>query len=93
MPEASGENTAATGAIEPNQDNDLDLLVLRDRHLAALAANPDLRQSLKSTELQALLVKIDSSRSRLEALAAARHNVPEFDAFCQQILSTLELTV
>ncbi len=67
-------------------DEDGQLAVLSDEHLAALANDPSIRGALKSTELRELLRSIDGSRSRLDALAAAQHNVPEFREFSDEIL-------
>ena len=66
--------------------NDGDLSILGEEHLAALNHDPKVRQQLRSRELQQLLVKIDSSKSRLDALEAAMYNVPEFATFCDHVL-------
>jgi hypothetical protein len=73
-------------------DDETDLFVLRAPQLAALANDPTLRKMLKSHELRALLTTIDTSRSRLDALAAAQHNIPEFRDFCRHVIGIVEKT-
>ena len=71
------------------------LTVLQQRHLDALCGDAyrgvetSIRDQLKCKDLQKLIVPIDGSRSRLDALAAAQHNIPEFNRFCQQVLRTI----
>lgn len=60
--------------------------MLSDRQLYALSRDPLIQSCLKSNELQAVLQKIDASRSHLAALDAALHNIPEFRAFCESVL-------
>jgi hypothetical protein len=54
--------------------------------LEALRADRDVRDQLRSAELRRVIATIDGSRAQLEALAAARHNIPEFDSFCEHLL-------
>jgi hypothetical protein len=65
-------------------------MVLNDAQLAQLASSPAIRSQLRTPELQRLLLTVDGSRSRLDALAAAQHNVPEFQAFCNLVLSSIK---
>jgi hypothetical protein len=78
------------GAAAAEAAAEEDLQVLTSAHLASLKDNRGVRAALRSGELRTLIGVIDSSRSRLEALAAARHNVPEFDNFCQQVLRAVQ---
>jgi zinc finger HIT domain-containing protein 3 len=81
----------AAGASPPplNDEGDDELDVLRAPHLSALANHPNLRNQLKSRELQKLIRIINNSRSRLDALEAALHNVPEFKEFADLILTVV----
>ena len=67
------------GDDEPNT-------MLTRRQLHALASDPRVANEVKTTELQALLKVVDGSRSRIDALETAIHNVPEFASFVQNIL-------
>lgn len=66
-----------------------ELEVLRGHHLSALANHPGIRGQLKTKELQKLVRIINNSRSRLDALDAALHNVPEFKEFADLVLSVV----
>lgn len=68
-------------------DDELD--VLRGCHLSALANHPGIRNQIKSAELQKLIRIVNNSRSRLDALDAALHNVSEFKEFCDLVLSVV----
>jgi hypothetical protein len=74
---------------EQEQQQSGELEILQTVHLNAIANDERVRDALKTPELQQLIRSIDGSRARLEALAAAQHNVPEFDAFCSHILSVI----
>lgn len=67
----------------------LPLEILSEAHLRALTDDEEIRKSLRSAELQTLIRNVDSSRCRLEALAAAQHNIPEFKAFCDAVLRNI----
>ena len=95
----SGQNTELPTQTPPPQPaaehreanhDDGELTVLRTPHLAALANDAKVREMLKSEELRKLLATIDSSRSRLDALTAAQHNIPEFRDFCRRILHVVD---
>jgi hypothetical protein len=83
------ESTAPTASPPVTDEGDDELEVLRSVHLSALATNRDIRDQLKSSELRKLIRIIDNSRSRLDALDAALHNVPEFKDFCDLVLQTV----
>lgn len=88
---ARADATVATGASPPcaTEEPSGELTVLQSAHLVALANNPTIRNQLKTAELRKLLRIIDNSRSRLDALDAALHNVPEFREFCSDVLATI----
>ena len=69
-----------------------ELLLLGPAQLAALAADAAVRNQLKSTELRVLVRSIDGSRSRLDALAAARGNIVDFDTFCRAVLHAIAIS-
>ncbi|KEG08612.1 zinc finger family protein [Trypanosoma grayi] len=75
--------------IYGERDEDGELVVLGEAHLAALAQNAGIRKKLRSEELQRLLRVIDSSRSCIDALEAAMANTPEFKAFCDDVLGAV----
>ena len=66
-----------------------DFELLDEAHLGALANDRYLRDALRTAELRSLLRIIDNSRSRLDALDAAMHNVPQFNDFCQKVLGVI----
>jgi hypothetical protein len=82
-------NARGAEALRP-ANPDEELLVLDHRHLECLRASPQIRNLLKTSELQTVVKTIDASRSRLDALEAACHNIPEFAEFCQEVLRTLK---
>ncbi len=71
------------------QEESGELEILEPVHLAALAADPRVRNALKTPELQQLIRNIDGSRCRLEALHAAQVNQPQFDAFADLLLGVI----
>ena len=71
------------------QEEESELEMLQRVHLQALEANPQIRDALKTKELQELIRNIDKSKCRLEALAAAEHNVPQFKQFCELLLGVV----
>ena len=71
------------------QEEESELEMLQRVHLQALEANPQIRDALKTKELQELIRNIDKSKCRLEALAAAEHNVPQFKQFCELLLEVV----
>jgi hypothetical protein len=79
-------DTAAAALL---RDGAQELEILTPAHLSALANHREIRNQLKTKELQKLMKIIDNSRCRLEALEAALHNVPEFKAFCATVLQTV----
>ncbi|CUG86262.1 Hypothetical protein, putative [Bodo saltans] len=85
------DEPSTVGASPPplNDEGDDELEVLRAPHLSALANHPSIRNQLKSRELQKLIRIINNSRSRLDALDAALHNVPEFKEFADLILTVV----
>ena len=60
--------------------------VLNGTHLAALVNDREIRQALRSGQLQQFLSIVDSSRSRLDALETGLHNEPQFAEFCMKVL-------
>jgi hypothetical protein len=88
-PTPAGEATAVREArnVSGLFDDGVDApMVLNAQQLDALVHDTDIRDALKTPELRRLLMTIDGSRSRLDALAAAQHNVPEFREFCDAVL-------
>jgi hypothetical protein len=73
----------------PEQVTQGELEILEQLHLHALSSNKDVRNMLKSTELQELIKNIDKSKCRLEALATAQHNIPQFKEFCDLLLNVI----
>lgn len=71
------------------EQND-ELLLLQESHLFALSTDREVVNHLKSAELRKLLLTIDRSRSRLDALAAARTNIDDFDQFCRTVLRVIK---
>ncbi len=69
-----------------------ELEMLERPHLDALRADAQIRDALKTEELRELIRCIDGSKCRLEALAAAQHNVPQFKRFCEQVLGVVYTT-
>ena len=87
-PEPSrGDEVAPVQTALPADEVDA---MLKERQCAALASDPRLRNMLKSAELHKVLRIIDNSRARLEALDAAMHNIPEFKAFCDDVLRCID---
>lgn len=80
---------AITKRSREEDDHVDDLVVLRREHLSAIANNLSIRNALKSEELKKLVRIIDGSRSRLDALDAALHNIPEFREFCNEVIMTI----
>ena len=80
---ATARNRALWDAANANQG---ELELLEPAHLDALARDAGIVDALRTPELQLLIRSVDGSRCRLEALAAAEHNVPQFRQFCQQLL-------
>ena len=72
-----------------NDDGEGELEMLQRVHLQALESHPEIRNALKTKELQDLIRNIDKSKCRLEALAAAEHNVPQFKQFCELLLGVI----
>ena len=76
--------------VDLEQDeSQLELEVLSEAHLAALCEDKRIISSLKSSELQETIRIIDGSRTRLDALEAALHNIPEFRSFVNHILEVV----
>ncbi|CCW60878.1 unnamed protein product [Phytomonas sp. EM1] len=81
-----------TGMKEKEEEEEPGVLyLLKERHLAALANDPDIRRALRSSLLQQMLRTIDQSRSRLDALDAALHNNPDFKHFCEEVINLVAL--
>ncbi|CCW71474.1 unnamed protein product [Phytomonas sp. Hart1] len=70
---------------EDNEEESGELYILKERHLSALANNTNIRRALRSKELQQMLLTIDKSRSRLDALDAALYNNTDFKHFCDEV--------
>ena len=87
----SNQHTARNRALWNNSSVDQrdELEMLEQIHLQALQSNQNIRDALKTKELQDLIRNIDKSKCRLEALAAAQHNIPQFREFCQLLLGTI----
>ncbi|RNF05128.1 zinc finger family protein [Trypanosoma rangeli] len=83
------ERESEVSFIEGERDADGELVVLGEAHLSELAHNTNIRNKLRSSELQRLLRVIDSSRSRIDALEAAMANNPEFKEFCDNVLGVV----
>lgn len=100
-PDASAETASVSSshekldvraaAREALQEEGCDELVVLDEvHLVALAHDKTIRDQLKTEELRKLLRIVNNSRSRLDALDAAIHNVPEFKEFCLHLLQVID---
>ncbi|KNH05421.1 Zinc finger HIT-type [Perkinsela sp. CCAP 1560/4] len=63
--------------------------LLTRKQMHALATDEKIAHQLKSRELQELMRCIDKSRSRLDALETAEHNIPEFAAFAEHVAQVL----
>ena len=70
-------------------DEEGNLVTLQEQHLVALLHNPTILNQLKSVELQKLIRVILNSKTRLDALDAGLNNIPEFHAFCCEVLATI----
>jgi hypothetical protein len=88
MNQQQQQHTARNRALW-NSQNQEELEMLEQIHLHALQSNKNIRDALKTKELQDLIRNIDKSKCRLEALAAAQHNIPQFREFCQLLLSSI----
>ncbi|ESL10030.1 hypothetical protein TRSC58_02242 [Trypanosoma rangeli SC58] len=83
------ERGSEVSFIEGERDADGVLVVLGEAHLSELAHDKNIRNKLRSSELQRLLRVIDASRSRIDALEAAMTNNPEFKEFCDNVLGVV----
>lgn len=72
-----------TGEVAADADA---VYILQEKHLSALANDPGMRRALRSPTLQKLILTIDSSRSRLDALHAAQYNNADFNQFCNEVM-------
>uniref|UniRef100_A0A7S4UJH6 HIT-type domain-containing protein n=1 Tax=Paramoeba aestuarina TaxID=180227 RepID=A0A7S4UJH6_9EUKA len=63
--------------------------VMTRKQMHALAVDPKIIDQLKSRELQQLILSIDSSRNRLDALETAEYNIPEFATFVDHVSGVL----
>jgi len=63
--------------------------MLSRAQLHAIALDPRVKDEVKTKELQDLLKVVDGSRSRLDALETAMHNVPEFRSFVDNLLRVI----
>jgi hypothetical protein len=89
--ERPGATSSASTKVPVSSTEDAeDHSMLKLRQCAALAQDSGILDKLKSPELQKVLSIIDNSRARLEALDAAMHNIPEFKAFCAEVLSCID---
>jgi hypothetical protein len=70
----------------PQEDPD----VLSKVQLERLSRSREMRMALRNSALQKLLLTIDASKSSLDALDAARVNVPTFNRFCVELLSIIQ---
>ncbi len=94
QPQSSAREPAARNRAlwPPELATSGELEVLQAEHLDALARHRGVRDALATPELRALITAVDGSRCRLEALAAAQHNVPEFKRFCELVLGVVYAT-
>ena len=77
-----GEGPVGKG---PYDDSRIVEGILTPRQLYALSTDEKICNFLTTPELQTLITKIDSSRSRLDALETAEYNIPEFASFTQHV--------
>lgn len=87
--EPQSRNRAVWEQQQAEQGGTGELEILDNVHLDALSNDKDIRNMIKTPELQQLIASIDGSRCRLEALVAAQHNVPQFDKFCEHVLAVI----
>jgi hypothetical protein len=64
--------------------------LLKLQQCAALASDANILNKLRTPELQKVLRIIDNSRARLDALETAMHNIPDFKAFCADVLRCID---
>lgn len=70
------------------EDLEKDGVKASHEQLRCLALSLDVRQALKSSELQSLVHAVDAAPCREAALAHAMHN-PEFARFCDSVLDVV----
>lgn len=80
--------SAAPSATLLDRDADA-VYILSQRHMEAVARDKSIRQALKSAELQKLLLTIDQSRARLDALETAMYNNADFKKFCARVMAVV----
>ena len=66
-----------------------DFSVLRNRHLRVLSSDPELKEALRTSELQQIIMTIDSSKSPVDALDAALYNVKDFKLLSDKVLNRI----